>query len=132
MQALLDPKAQRKAERELQNYVIEMDERSEQRAEYVNKVLAANDESIREIVSWIVEEFRKMEGEPKIVFRGQTYNAIKGETELLERIQERNFSWIAIRLLVACAEWDIRIGNFNLPNNACARCGTTVRRRRRA
>lgn len=130
METLLDSKAQRKAERELANYILDLDERSQVRADYAERILQANDESIREIVSWIVEEFRKMEGEPKIVFRGQTYNAIKGETELLERIQERNFSWIAIRLLVACAEWDIRIGNFNLPNNACARCGTTVRRRR--
>jgi len=126
---IFSDKAQRKLERELANYVLDLDERSQERYDYAQQILKVNDDTVREIVGWIVEELRKMEGEPKIVYKGQTYNAIKGEGDLLDRIQHRNFTWIAVRLLVACAEWQIRIGNFTLPSNNCARCGTQVRRR---
>jgi hypothetical protein len=127
---LFDAKTQRKQERELANYILDLDERSQARADYAERILQANDDSVREMVEWIADNLRKMEGEPQIVFNGQTYNAVKGETELLEKIQYRNFTWVAVRVLVACAEWDIRIGEFNLPDDHCARCGVAVGRAR--
>jgi hypothetical protein len=123
---LIDPKAQRKADREIQKYVMALDEKADERYAWVESILAVNDESIAEIIGWMVDELQAMEGPPKIVYNGRPYNAIKGETELLESIQRRNFAWVAMRCLVACAEWDIRIGNFKLPTKNCARCGTKV------
>jgi hypothetical protein len=67
-----------------------------------------------------------MQGEPKLTFEGKTYNAVNGETQLLKSIQTRNFRWIAVRCLVALAEWDIKIGNFKLPSKSCAKCGKKV------
>lgn len=48
------------------------------------------------------------------------------DTEQQKRIQFHNHTWIAVRLMVAAAEWDIRIANFNAPK-ACARCGKRVK-----
>ena len=128
---LFDATAQRKAERAVQKHVMEMDERSEEREQYVKVILAANDESVHEIVNLMVNALIQMEGDPRIFYNGQTYNAIKGEADLLERTQVRNFRWVAVRCLVALAEWDIRIGNFKLPESECARCGVKVRQTRK-
>lgn len=123
---LVSVEAQRKAERGLTKFVMELDERAEKRYEWVKAILAVNDRSVAEILGWMVDRLKLMEGEPKIVYQGRTYNAIKGETELLARMQEKNFAWTAMRCLVACAEWDISIGNFKLPPDLCARCGVKV------
>jgi hypothetical protein len=123
IQELVSPQGQRKAERALQKYVMELDERSEKRQVWVDQILAVNDESISDVLEIMVDTLKHMEGEPKVIHEGKTYNAVKGETELLQRIQERNFRWIAMRCLVACAEWDIQVANFKLPKDLCARCG---------
>jgi hypothetical protein len=127
IKTLMSPEAQRKAERALKKYVDEMDERSQERADYCAEILRVNGEDIREAVFLMVEQLRKMEGPPKVTYEGKVYNAINGETELLEKIQTRNFTWIAIRCLVACAEWGIRIGDFKLPADKCARCGAKAK-----
>jgi tRNA A37 methylthiotransferase MiaB len=46
--------------------------------------------------------------------------------ERMKRVQYYNQTYIAIRLLVACAKWDIKIANFQLPNDRCADCGERV------
>jgi hypothetical protein len=40
----------------------------------------------------------------------------------LRAVQERNFLWIAVRLFVACGEWEMQIANFKIPAGKCARC----------
>jgi hypothetical protein len=127
IQEVFSAKAQKKVERELNHKLMELDERSEERAQYVDRVLEVNDDSIREIVNTMVESLRKMEGAPKLTLNGKSYNTVDGETALLEKIQSRNFEYIAVRMLVACAKWDIRIGNFKLPKKFCADCGVKVK-----
>jgi predicted nucleotide-binding protein (sugar kinase/HSP70/actin superfamily) len=129
IEGLMSAEAQRKAERKLQKFVMELDERSEERAKWVNEILKANDDDVAHVLRIMVETLKHMEGPPKIVFEGKPYNAVKGETELLERIQERNFAWVAMRCLVACAEWNIQVGNFKLPKDLCARCGVKVKKK---
>lgn len=131
IERLMSPQAQRKAERELKHFVDDLDERSEARADYAATILKVNDEETRKIVFTMVEQLLKMEGPPKIIYKGHTYNAINGETELLEKIQVRNFTWIAVRALVACAEWGIMIDDFKLPADTCARCGVQVKAKAR-
>lgn len=125
---LVSPQAARKYERKLNAYVMELDERAEEREKYTRGILAVNDDSIEEVVGWVVEALRKMNGPPKIVFEGQTVHALKGEPDLLLSVQTKNFRWIAVRLLVSSALWDIQVGNFKLPQDKCARCLKTTKR----
>lgn len=131
IQELMSAESQRKAERGLQKFVMELDERSEERMAWVDQILAVNDAEISNVLAIMVETLARMQGSPKIVYHGRAYNAIKGEAELLERIQDRNLSWVAMRCLVACAEWDIQVANFKLPNDSCARCGKSTRKPRK-
>jgi len=126
---LMSPQSSKKAERKLKNYIMELDERSEVREEYTQSILAVNDSSILTVVGEIAESLLRMspqKGEPVIIFEGRTFSPVGAEADLIRKIQMRNFRYIAIRLLVACAEWDIRVGNFNLPDDTCCRCGKEV------
>jgi len=126
---LMSPRSAKKQERKLRNFLMELDEHSEEREEYTQSILAVNDNSILKMVSMIVECLERMspnKGEPDFTFEGKTYHLVGAEAEMVERIRNRNFRYIAIRLLVACAEWGIRAGNFNLPADSCCRCGKEV------
>jgi len=128
IEELMSPRAARKAERKLRDFIMELDERSEERESYVQTILKANDESVLETVALIVEQLEKMsptQGD-LVTFEGQSYRLVGGEAELAQRIRIRNFRYIAIRVLVACAEWDIKVGDFTLPRSNCARCGKKV------
>jgi len=126
---LMSPRSAKKQERKLKNFLMELDERSEEREEYTQSILAVNDNSILKAVGLIVESLQRMSptnGQPDFTFEGKTYHLVGGEAELVENIRNRNYRYIAIRLLVACAEWGIRPGNFNLPQDSCCRCGKEV------
>jgi hypothetical protein len=124
---LFDPKSQRMSERQISKVLMELDERADEREEYVQKILAANDDSILKVVGHMIEELQIMEGRPKFTVRDRTYNTTPVEQQQLERIQLKNFRYIAVRSLVACALMDIRVGNFRLPKGFCARCGVKCR-----
>jgi hypothetical protein len=128
---LMSPKAQKKFDKEIFNYVDELDERSHEREKYVQKILDVNDESVLSIVNALAEVLEIMNGPVQLVFKGQTFNAIKGEGDLLPRIRRRNCRYVAVRCLVACALMDIRFGNFKLPADYCAKCGATVKGKKR-
>jgi hypothetical protein len=64
-----------------------------------------------------------MAGPPKFTMDGRVYNV---DMDTLNNLQRRSHLWIAMRLLVACAEWGIRIGNFKAPKDECLRCGVKV------
>lgn len=121
----MSPEAQRKAERRVKKLLDEMDERADERYEYAMKILEANPDSVEEAVERMVKTMRHMAGPPRFVVDGQAINV---EPEILERIQRKSHTWVAVRLLVACAKWDIRIANFMLPKKVCADCGVRVKR----
>lgn len=125
---LVSPAAQRKAERSIDKRLMKMDEGADERMRYVDTIISANDASVEAIMDRMVAELQKMEGPPRLYTDGHIVNLTESEFQMLQRIQVKNFSWIAVRCLVACAEWGIRIGNFKLPTKACARCGKKVKR----
>ena len=122
---LMSEKAQRKAERAIRHALDDMDARADEYVEYADAILAINSPEITELVEGMVEKMRAMQGQPRFTHDGITVNV---EPELIERINEKIHRWFAVRMLVACAEWDIQIGNFKLPDNLCYRCAKKVRR----
>lgn len=72
----------------------------ESRYKYAQAVLEINGEEVREAVSRMVTVMQRM----------------------APTVDEKTHVWVAVRLLVAAAMWDIRIANFKLPKKKCARC----------
>lgn len=120
-------KAQKKAERQISSKLMELDEAAEQRWEWVQQIMSSCGDDIDQIMKTMVESLQKMQGSPRLVIDGQVVNLSDPEFQMLLKIQDRNFHWIAMRCLVACAEWGIRIGNFKAPKKACLRCGKKVK-----
>lgn len=131
IQELVDPKAQRKADRAVRNYVDELDDKSAEREKYVAAILAANDDDVWQAVKAMVEMLTNMHGDPKLVYKGHAYNPSESELQTLKRVQKRNFRYMAIRVLVACAEWDIQIAGFTAPKKLCVRCAAPVKSKKK-
>lgn len=123
---LMSPEAQRKAEREAKKVLDAMDERADERYAYAQAILEINPPEVEEAVERMVGKMNEMSGPPKFVIDGVPVNV---EQQILNSIQHKLHTWVAVRLLVACAKWDIRIANFKLPANACADCGKAVKKR---
>lgn len=129
IEAVFDPKEQRKAEKALRVYLDEFDERSEERDKYSQKILDANDQAAADVVDQITESLRKMHPEitDSIPFQGRVFRITPEEASMLRKARDRNFLYIAVRIMVACSEWNIRIADFKLPKHNCARCGKKVK-----
>ena len=54
------------------------------------------------------------------------FHADAQRLETMKKVQFYNQTYIAIRLFVACAKWDIKIANFKLSERHCADCGVKV------
>jgi len=116
---LFDPKAQRKWERDWQNELIDLEERVEENYKYAWEVFQLQDDTTKQALREAVKMMAHMAGEPTFRFRGRP---VVEDMARLRAVQERNFLWIAVRLMVACGEWDIQIANFKIPAGKCARC----------
>ncbi len=116
---LFDPKAQRRWERDWQNELIDLEERVEENYKYAWEVFKLQDDATKQAIREAVKMMAHMAGEPTFRFRGRP---VVEDMARLRVIQERNFLWIAVRLLVSCATWDIQIANFKLPTSKCAKC----------
>jgi len=128
--ALMSAKEQRKYEREIDNHLIDLEERAAERYAWAKAMKDLQSDDVKVVVNRLVAVMAKMAGPPKFVYNGQTINVDGGETRL-KTVQFHNHSWIAMRLLVAAAEWDIQVGDFKAPKGACIRCGKTVGRVKR-
>ena len=84
-------------------------------AEYVDLIMAAQDVSVCDAVDAMVDSLWAM-SDPRMTLNDQE----KEDMEIL-------FKWVAVRCLVACAEWDIKIANFRGLSNKCIRCGKKVK-----
>lgn len=83
---------------------------TESRENYIQKILAVNPPSVLATVDKMVEQLYRMH--PQVV---------RSEVVTTE------YRWVAVRCLVALAEWGIKIGDFKLPKKSCARCGKRVK-----
>lgn len=127
---VFDAKAQRKAEKLVRNHIMTLDELSEERDSYAQTILKENDASVRDITDRITESLKRMQpihADIVLTVQGQRFRPTPEEVSLLKNIQERNFRYIAVRILVACAEWNIRVGDFKLPKHNCSLCGKKVK-----
>lgn len=122
---LMDPRTQKRFQRDADNAFIDMEEQVQERFEYAESILQAQNNAVLKIVYELVENMKRMAGEPSFSYQGVK---VPVDEQKLRDLQEKNFTWIAVRLLVACAVWDIQISGFRLPEHACAKCGKRVRR----
>lgn len=122
---LMSPAAAKKAERRVKQVLGEYDDLADERYEYAKKILDANSPKVNEIVERMVETMRRMAGEPRLRVDDVYVNV---DPEILERINKKLHTWMAVRLLVAAGLWDIRISGFKLPKKSCARCGKKVKK----
>jgi hypothetical protein len=90
----------------------------------------AQDDATQDVILRLVEKMQHMTGQNYVRIR-----AGKNETALPipYDVQQKNFLWIALKMLVTLAEMDIQVANFTPPPNICAECGTstTVRKKKR-
>lgn len=107
----------------LEEAFAEIEERADKRYEYAFAIKEIQDEQTTVAINRLVARMASMAGEPSFSFKGRYFT----DRERLGKVQYYNHLWIAIRVLVACAEWDIRIANFKLPKHNCARCGKKVK-----
>jgi hypothetical protein len=124
--ALIDPKTSRRFERGLENALIDLEEAVDERYESALKIYHLQDERTRDVIKGMATKMQHMAGRPNFTYKGVSLQA---DPDRLTKIQERNLFWIAVRLLVACAEYDIQIANFKLPDDNCAKCGKQTRRK---
>jgi hypothetical protein len=98
--------------------------RTEERYEGAKTLYDAQDERTRGAVDRMVQKMIEMAGEPVATIKnGKVSRTVKVDVEL----QEKNFFYIAMRIMVGMAQWDIRVANFVLPGKKCAICQSRVR-----
>lgn len=120
IQKALSPKEQRAFERKVKEALAEVEANADERYDYAVTILQANSEEVHDAVEKMVGVLRRLAPEtPRFKVDGVYVNV---DTEILERINRKLHTWIAIRLLVAAAMWDIRVAGFQLPKKKCARC----------
>lgn len=90
---------------------------------YVKRILDVNTPQVNEIVDQMVNTLDRM-APNRLKIDGVFVQCDEDE---LRAINRKIHYWVAVRLLVAAAEWDIRISGFKLPKSKCARCGKKVK-----
>jgi hypothetical protein len=123
---LMNPKSQRKFEREADNVLIDMEERAAERYAWAKALKDEQSQDVKVAVNRLVSTMARMAGAPKFTYKGMTMNVDGGE-ERLRNLQFHNHTWIAMRLLIVSAEWGIRFGDFKAPKGNCLRCGKKVK-----
>jgi len=121
---VMSPRAARKFAHNADNALIDFEEQVTERFEYAQGILKIQNEAVHKIVNAMVEQMQRMAGEPRFVYEGAT---IPVDADKLRDLQEKNFIWVAVRLLAACATFDIQISGFKLPEYLCAKCGKGVK-----
>jgi hypothetical protein len=124
---LFDPKAAHRWERDWQNALIDLEEKVGEHFKYAREIYLLQDDGTRKAIDLMVETMTRMAGEPVFHFQGKS---VVVDGDRLRKVQEQNLYWIATRILVACAEFDIQIASFRLPVGKCARCLKPKKRRR--
>jgi putative cell wall-binding protein len=117
---LTDPKTQRRFEREADNALIDAEEKAEERYRWALELKQLQDDDTTVAINRLTAKMAAMTNEPVFVYKGVSFNV---EPERLRSVQYKTHLWIAMRLLVAAAEWNIRIANFKPPDRKCIRCG---------
>jgi len=122
---VFDPVSQATAEREIKKGMAALDEKIDDRYEFAQRVIEAQSPQVQQAIDDLVEEMSKMADNPPVFYyRGVKVHA--ADPEVAERMRTKNFYWLAVRMFVACAQWDMRIGDFKAPEGECGKCGKEV------
>lgn len=98
-------------------------QKADRRYKYAKRILDANKPELAETAERMAEILGR--GTPnKLRIDGVSVEVDEDE---IRAINDRTRLWVAVRLLVAAAEWDIRIQGLKLPKSRCARCGRKVK-----
>ena len=119
IEELLSPAAARKWERDWQNELIDLEEIMKGRFDYAREIYLLQDSTTRQAIDLMVETMTRMAGTPVFKFRGK---AVTTDESRLRVVQGQSLNWFAIRIFIACAEFDIQVANFKLPPGKCAVC----------
>lgn len=117
---LMSAKAARTREREIKAAIDRLDDKTDERYAYAMKILDGQPESVQAAVDKMKELIKRLSGPPVFRYQGVALNV---DEQWAEIVQDKQATWMAARLLVACAEWDIQIGGFKPPKGLCVRCG---------
>jgi hypothetical protein len=128
IEELMDPRTQKRFQNDADNAFIDFEELVNVRFAYAEDILQVQGNAVHAIVVALVENMQRMVPDPQFFFKGI---AVPVDDNKLREIQEKNFTWIAVRLLAACAIWEIEISGFKLPEYACAKCGIGTRPKKR-
>ena len=105
------------------NLLADLEQKAEERFQYAQMILAENSSDVNTAVEKMVETLERM-GDDYVKVDG---NMVPADPAVVRRINYKLRTWIAVRLLVASAEWEVQISDFKLPKGKCARCGKKVK-----
>jgi DNA-directed RNA polymerase subunit F len=91
---------------------------ADKKFKYAQRILEINPPQLTDTVERMVETLGQS-APNRLKIDGVT---VPYDEEELRAINRKLHYWVAVRLLVAAAEWDIRISGFKLPKSKCARC----------
>lgn len=118
-------KIQKKKTLNVAKLLEQVEAEADVRFQYAQTILEANDDRLCEVVDSMVAIMGRMAPDPP-VFRANGI-VVPVDVAILRAINRKLHTWMAVRLLVAAAEWDIRISGFKLPKKNCAKCGKRVK-----
>lgn len=105
----------------------EIEENAQRRYDWALWLKKQQPEELQNVANRMTNQMARMAYPPTFNFNGVNYSSVVGE-QRLRSIQYKNHLYLSMRMLVACAEWDIRIGNFKAPAHECIRCGKVVKK----
>jgi rRNA maturation endonuclease Nob1 len=112
------------SEKRIREVIKAEDEKAEKKFLYAKRILDANGPELNDTVGHMVEILGKHNDNPKLKIGGVYVECNQNE---LRAINRKIHFWVAVRLLVAAAEWDTKISGFKFPKKRCARCGKKVK-----
>jgi hypothetical protein len=113
-------------EKWLKKKLKDLDEEVDERYAWARKFMKGQDAVTQQAMQRLLDRMLSMAGP------STAYVLLPGDTErtminVSDELQERNHYYFAVRMIVACAKMDIRIGKFKFPD-ICAEvdCGRKV------
>jgi hypothetical protein len=101
----------------------EIQDKADTRYAWAHDLYKQQPADVQGAVNFMLKTMANGAGPPRFTMDGHSYPV---DMEILRDIQRKSHLWISMRMLVACAEWGIRIGNFKAPKKHCIRCGKSV------
>lgn len=111
------------SDKRIKQVIADYDLETDGRYAYARALMANQPDDTRELVVGMVVKMQEMAGKPTLTLRdgGETL-----KINIPDMIQERNFYFYAVKMLLACAQMDIQLGGFVAPK-ACVECGVKVK-----